>query len=124
MNKFLGVNNNDITLYTAISSSNGVSDANKILCTDSNGKINVNFLPTIGTSQNTLTTLASDNIFEGDFINLFNNGGIINIRKADALLNRIAHGFSNNFIPAGDIGTVNLKGENTTPYLLTPGVNC
>jgi hypothetical protein len=82
--KFLKFVNNIITEVTiAISSSAGAGDADKIPALDVTGKLDMSFLPSgIGADTQVITT--SENLADGDLINIYNNGGVITARKADA----------------------------------------
>ena len=69
------------------------SAANAIIAADSSGKIDVSFLPT-GVGAEVVVAPSSENLIAGDFVNLWLNGGVINVRKADATTNaKVAHGF-------------------------------
>lgn len=70
----------------------GVGDAGKVVGLDSGGKLDVTLLPT-GVGPAVFAVAASENLAVGDFVNLYNNGGTINARKADANNNRKAHGY-------------------------------
>lgn len=69
------------------------STADAIIAADSSGKIDVSFLPT-GVGAEVVIAPASENLVAGNFVNLYDNGGAINVRKADATTNaKQAHGF-------------------------------
>jgi hypothetical protein len=70
----------------------GAGDAGKIIALDGAGKLDVSVLPS-GIGAATVTVPSSENLAAGDFVNLYNNGGTMNARKADANANRRAHGF-------------------------------
>lgn len=72
--------------------STGAGDAGKIPALDSGGKLDISLMPS-GIGAATITVATSENLAAGDFVNLYNNGGTINARKADANANRVAHGF-------------------------------
>lgn len=59
-----------------------------------------------------LTVLTSEALSAGDFVNVYNNGGTLNVRRANAALGQRAHGF---------ILTSVLSGANASVY--TIGVN-
>jgi len=60
------------------------------------------------------TFIASENISSGSVVNLWNNGGIINIRNADAVLAREAFGFVNAAVLATASVEVFSYGKNTS----------
>lgn len=70
-----------------------VGTADSIVATDGTGKIDVSFLPT-GVGPEVVTMVTSENLTAGQFVNIYNNGGTITARKADATTNgKPAHGF-------------------------------
>lgn len=71
----------------------GVADANKIPALDSTGKLDSSLLPT-GVGSETISAIASETLAAGDFVNVYNNAGALNVRKADATTNgKPANGF-------------------------------
>lgn len=76
----------------AILSSAGAGDANKIPALDSGGKLDISFMPSgVG---NTSSIVASENIANGDYVNIWDDAGTIKVRKANATNNtKPAHGF-------------------------------
>lgn len=80
------------TEVAAVDSSAGAGDAGKIVALDAAGLINSNMMPA-GIGANLDTVASSENLAAGDFVNLYDNGGTINVRKADANNGRPAHGF-------------------------------
>ncbi|AND75658.1 hypothetical protein [Nostoc phage A1] len=119
-NKFIGILNGIQTLFTAIASSSGVGDASKIIMTDSSGKIDSTLMPS-GIGAATKSILASEALVAGDFVNIFNNAGTLNVRKADNSNNRPANGFVLSAFSSAANATVYLQGENTGRTGLTPG---
>jgi hypothetical protein len=112
-NKFLTIINGVKSLVLAISASSGVADANKIIATDSTGKIGSTLLPAGIGGEATANLIASEAIGAGDFVNIYDNGGVATIRKADASNGRIANGFCLTPIASSATGLVNLRGENS-----------
>lgn len=119
-NKFLTVLNGIKTLVTGITTSAGVGDANKLISTNSSGKIDTTLLPA-GLGVDTVTATASESISAGDFVNLYNNTGTLTVRKADNSNGRDAKGFVLSAISNAATGTVYLSGQNTSVTALTPG---
>jgi len=119
-NKFLTILTDGLqTLVTAISSSSGGSDANKIIATDGSGKLDSTFLPT-GLGPDTVTIEATENLAAGDFINIHDSTGP-KVRKADGSNARAAHGFVLASVTSGQNATVYRSGVNSGLTSLTPG---
>lgn len=76
-----------------ITTSAGAGDASKIPQTDSAGKLDISLMPT-GVGAEVVVAASSENLTAGNWVNLYNNAGTINVRKADATTNaKPAHGF-------------------------------
>lgn len=119
-NRFLTIVGGVRRLVTAISSSSGVSDANKVIATDSTGRIDSSLMP-VGIGPQTQTIIASEALAAGDLVNIWNNAGTRSVRKADASNNRPAHGFVLSSVSNGANATVYQQGEVTGLTGLTPG---
>lgn len=110
-----------ITRQTAVQTSAGAGDANKILRLDSTGKIDNSMMPT-GIGADTASIVASEALSAGDFVNLWNNAGAINARKADATTSgKEADGFVLSAVSASASATVYFEGTNTQRTGLTAG---
>jgi hypothetical protein len=120
-NKFLTFIGNAKQLVTAIATSAGVGDANKIVATGGDGKLDLTLMPT-GIGPSTETIAASENLAAGDFINIWNDSGTRRTRKADASNSRPAHGFVLAAVTSGANATIYLQGVNTGLTSLTPGL--
>lgn len=103
--KFLNLTNGKPSQEAAIATSAGAGDANKIIKLDGGGKIDPTLLPA-GVAPESRTMVASEALSAGDLVNFFNNGGTINMRKADADVGREAHGFVLSAVAALASGTV------------------
>ena len=121
-NKFLTINNGTKTLDTGINTSAGAGDANKLISTNSSGKVDTTLLPA-GIGVSTVTATASEAISAGDFVNLYNVTGTLTARKADNSNGRDAKGFVLAAISNAATGTIYLNGQNTSVTALTPGTN-
>jgi hypothetical protein len=119
-NKFLGLVNGVKTWFTAIAVSTGAPDANKIPMTDSAGRFDISLMPS-GIGAATQTALATEALVAGDFVNIVNNAGTPNVRKADSSNNRPAHGFVLAAVANAANATVYLGGMNNARSGLTPG---
>lgn len=110
------------TLVSALTSSSGVSDANKVIATNSAGEIDATFLPA-GVELSVKTLPTSENLAAGDFVNIYNATGTSTARLADGSDDKPAHGF----VLAGTTSPANAtvyigKGKNNQLTGLTPGV--
>jgi hypothetical protein len=117
-NKFLTLINGIRTYVTAIATSAGVGDANKIVATGSDGKLDPTLFPTgIGTDSEVI--LASEAILPGEFVNVYDAAGTRKVRKADASNGRVASGFSLTNIALNASGTIYFGGANNQRTGLT-----
>lgn len=76
----------------AISTSAGAGDANKIIMTGADGKLDSTLMPT-GIGADTRSVVSSENLAAGDFVNEYDNAGTPNVRKADPANGRPATGY-------------------------------
>lgn len=121
-NKFLTVTSGTPTLTQAPNTSAGAGDANKLISTNSSGKLDPTFLPP-GIELQTITFPISETIANGAFVNIFSNSGTPTARNADATNNRPATGYvltGSGGQPTGNV-TVYLSGTNTS--VTTPATN-
>jgi hypothetical protein len=90
----------------------GGGDGQKLAALDVNGKWPVAMMPT-GIGADTVVVAASETLAAGDFINLWNDGGTIKARKADATSSgKEAHGFVKDAVTATQNATVYREGNN------------
>lgn len=107
-------------LVTALTTSSGVGDANKIIATTSTGKLDASFLPA-GLDISVESIVASEALTAGDYVNIYDNAGTRTVRKADASLARPAHGFVLTGVSNGGSASVYVNGVNNQISGLTPG---
>jgi hypothetical protein len=119
-NQFLTYVGNVKQLLTAIASSAGAGDANKIISTDGSGRIDGTLMP-VGIGADIQTVLASEALSAGDFVNVFDNAGTPNVRKADADNNRPVNGFVLSAVLSAANATVYRSGSNTALTGLVAG---
>lgn len=120
-NKYIADNSGRLTEIPATQSSTGVADANKIVALDSSGKLDTTLLPT-GVGAETNSIIASENLSAGNFVNIWNNAGTINVRKADATTaGKEADGFVLASVTSGNTATVYRTGINNALSGLTLG---
>lgn len=108
---FIAVVSGKLKQVFGITSSSGASDAGKIPALDAGGKLDNSFLPT-GIGANTVSATASEGLSAGDFVNLFDNTGVLGVRKADNSNGRVAHGYVK--APVASAATATVYRLNTT----------
>lgn len=124
MAKYLKIGTNGATVEGAtIATSAGAGDSGKIPEVDSSGRLDASFMP-LGTAIETKSILASEALAAGDFVNVYSNAGVLNVRKADASSNaKEAHGFVLAVVTSGANATVYYGNLNNQQSGLTIGVN-
>lgn len=111
----------DQTIINAKTSSAGAGDAGKIPALDGGGKLDNSFLPT-GIGADTATVTASEALAAGNLVNVYNNAGTANVRKADGTTSgKEAHGFVLAAVSSSASATVYFEGTNNQVTGLTPG---
>jgi len=100
--------------------STGVSDANKLVETGSDGKLDVSVLPT-GVGPDVKLIVASEAIGAGKYVNIWDDAGTPKVRLADASNGRDAHGYVKDAVLLAGIATVYFEGENDDLSGLTIG---
>lgn len=95
--------------------------ANRIPALDDNGKLNANMMPT-GMGADVESIEASENLAAGDWVNVYNNAGAANVRKADATTSgKEADGFVLAAVTSGQNADVYFEGTNDQVTGQTPG---
>jgi len=102
-------------------STGGAGQANKIPALDVSGRLDSTMMPTgIGAETSALTAFGA--LAAGDFVNVFNDGGVMKVRKADASTGVApANGFVLLAYSALDTAVVYWGGLNGSLVGLTPG---
>lgn len=108
------------TMVEATVVSAGAGNAGEIPALDGTGKLDLSVMP-VGVGPATAAILASENLAAGDFVNVYDNAGTQNVRKADASNDRRANGFVLAAVTSGNNATVYFEGQNTQLSGLTPG---
>lgn len=80
--KFLNLESGQQKQEQAIAASAGAGDANKIPRLDATGRIDPTMMP-VGIGAETKSVVSSENLSAGDLVNIYNNAGTLNVRKAD-----------------------------------------
>lgn len=87
--------------------------AEAIVSTLPSGLLDISLMPT-GIGPDTITVLASAAITAGQFVNVYNNAGVLNVRPADgSTTGKEANGFVLANISSAATGLVYLSGLNT-----------
>lgn len=121
MATFLDIVSGRLKQIAAIASSAGAGDAGKIPQTDGSGRLDPSFMP-VGFGDDLATIVASENLASGDFVNVWDDGGTISVRKADATAQgKEADGFVLDSFTAAEMATVYFEGTNTGLSGLTLG---
>jgi hypothetical protein len=122
MSKYL-INNasGDIEQAVALATSAGVADASKLVQTDATGRIDQTLMP-VGIAADTKLIEASEALSSGDFVNVWNDGGVAKARKADATTaGKEVNGFVLDAVSSGVDGLVYFENTNTSLSGLTAG---
>jgi hypothetical protein len=117
--KFIKLNNGRLTeeVVESLSQTTGATDADKLVRTASNGKLDPSLMPA-GMGADVLTVTASEALSAGDFVNIHSGG----VRKADgAAVGKEVDGFVLDAISSGQPATVYFEGRNTALTGLTVG---
>ncbi|SPF48436.1 conserved hypothetical protein [Candidatus Desulfosporosinus infrequens] len=92
-NKYLSLNNGQITQVAATQISAGSTSGGQIVALNTaTGLIDISMMP-VGIGPEADTLVASETIAAGAFTNKWSNAGVINVRNADATANKPADGF-------------------------------
>jgi hypothetical protein len=122
-NKIQALNANGIldpTIINGTTTSSGAGSANKVPLLGASGTFDVTMLPT-GVGPEVAVILASEALSAGDWVNVYNNTSVANVRKADGSTNKRAHGFVLAAVSNGANATVYFDGNNTACTGLTIG---
>ncbi len=111
----------DSTIVNSTTSSAGAGDAGKVVALDGSGRIDETMMP-VGIGADIVSLTASENLAAGDFVNVYDNIGTPNCRKADATTaGKEAHGFVLDAVTSGNPASVYFEGSNTSLSGLTAG---
>lgn len=112
----------DSTIVNAKIVSAGAGDSGKVVQLDASGRIDNSVLP-VGLGADTASIIASEALAAGDLVNIYNNAGTANCRKADgSVAGKEAQGFVLAGVASAASATVYFEGTNTQCTGLTPGV--
>lgn len=111
----------DPSITNAKNTSTGAADAGKLAMLDSAGKLDTSMMPT-GIGADVSIVVASEALAAGDFVNIWNDSGTANARKADASTSgKHAHGFTLSAVASGNNATIYFEGTNNQCTGLTIG---
>ena len=109
-------------LDDTITNASVISAANKLAKYDASGKLDISVMPT-GIGADTAIITASEALAAGDLVNIWNNAGTANVRKADAnSAGKEAHGFVLSAFASSAPATVYFENSNNQQSGMTPGV--
>lgn len=118
---FLARVNGRIKQIIATVVSAGAADAGKIPALDAAGKLDSSLLPG-GLGANQVVVPSSENLSAGEFVNLYDNAGVLTARKADNSNGRAAWGYVSAAVVSPANATVKrLNTVNGNMTGLTPG---
>ena len=104
--------------------SGGAGSENKIPSLDSTGRLSVSMMP-VGLGDEAFDLVAFEALSAGDYVNIFNDGGVAKVRKADASSpGKEANGFVLDYVAFGQVAHVYKEGANTQSTTLTPASLC
>lgn len=111
-NKYLAESLGRTIEVEAIDTSAGAADAGKLAALDASGKWPLNMMPT-GVAPDVQPVVASEALAAGDVVNIYDNAGTANVRKADATTEgKEAHGFVVEAFASGATADVYKDGSN------------
>lgn len=107
---------------SGVTVSAGAGDVGKLPQFDATGKLDISVLPS-GIGSETESATASENLSAGDFVNIFDNTGTKNVRKANGSTPGLeANGYVLSAFTSGAVATIYTDGANTSRTGLTAGV--
>jgi hypothetical protein len=119
--KYIRNNGGVLTEKAATDVSTGAASAGEIPALDNTGRLDLSMMP-VGIGPDVYQLTASEALSAGDFINVWNDGGVAKVRKADATTaGKFAHGYVLAAVDLGDPATVYFEGTNTQVSGATPG---
>lgn len=120
-NKYLKNNSGVLTEEEATQTSAGAGDAGKIPALDSGGKLDDTMMP-VGVSADTASIEASEDLAAGDVVDIYDNSGTSNVRKADgSTAGKYVTGFVLGSVTSGQDATVYFESQNNQLTGLTAG---
>lgn len=119
--RYIYNNTGTLTEREGTVTSTGAPEAGDLVALDGTGKLDPSVLPT-GIGADTASVVSSENLAAGDLVNIYDNAGTPNVRKADASVPlKEAHGFVLAAVTSPAAATVYFEGSNTQVTGLTAG---
>lgn len=119
-NKYMTLIAGKESMVGANQTSAGSGDAGKIPALDASGKLDVTMLP-VGVGPVVKLIISSDALAAGDFINVYLNAGVANVRLADSSIGREANGWVLASCLVSGTATVYFSGTNNALTGMTIG---
>lgn len=111
----------DQSITNAVTTSAGAGSSGQLTALDNTGRLDQSFMP-VGVVPETASIVASEALADGDFVNVYNNAGVFNVRKADgSTTGKEAHGFVLAAVLSAGTALVYFEGSNTHLTSLTAG---
>lgn len=111
----------DSTILNGTVASTGVPSAGKTPLLDGTGRLDQSTMP-VGIVPETGSIVASEALADGDFVNVWNNAGVPNVRKADGSVSgKEANGFVLAAVSSSGTALVYFEGANNHLTGLTAG---
>jgi hypothetical protein len=120
-NRYLGLTTGNGITEVVPATTGGASASGQIVALTSSGLIDTSMLPAGTGSVDTVQAVAGVAISAGNFVNLYNNAGVLTAKLADASTGLPADGYVLAAIASAATGTVNLNDQNSALTALTPG---
>jgi len=121
-NKYISQVAGKLKEVEAADTSVGAGDVGKLVALDTNGRIDNSMMPT-GIGADTAAIVTSENLSAGDFVNIYDDGGVPTCRKADAVTaGKEAVGFVLGAVTSSAMATIYFEGSNDQLTGLTAGI--
>ncbi len=119
--KYIYNNAGTLTEKAAVQTSAGAGNSGNIPALNSSGVLDNTFMPP-GIVPATVSVVSSENLSAGNLVNIYNNAGTANVRKADATTaGKEAHGFVIAATTSPAAATVYFSDNNASITGATPG---
>lgn len=110
-----------LTQVEATVISAGAGNAGDVVALDATGRLDTTVMP-VGVGADTKSVTASENLAGGDFITIWDDTGVVKVRKADATTaGKEADGFVLSAVTSGQSALVYFESTNTVLSGLTLG---
>lgn len=107
--KYVEMSTSGLAEKQAKDSSAGAGDAGKLVALNSSGNIDITMMPP-GVAAEVMSIVASEALAANDLVNVYDNSGTPNCRKADASNARPAHGYVTSSVSSSATATIYTDG--------------